>query len=101
MNTTILSGTFNGLKKTYRSKDGLHYFWFSFVKKGNHIDIYCTRHPPLNGQDSGASKTHLFPSGKICLIGGREPRSQWRAESLAKQWAEYFLEYRRTGRPQN
>ena len=97
MNTKILAGTFNGLKKTYRSKDGLHYFWFNFVKKGNRIDIYCTRHPPLNGQDSSASKTHLFSSGKICFVGGREPLSQWEAERRAKQWAEFYLSYRKKG----
>lgn len=100
MNTIIPKGKFNGVKKTYLSKDGLHLFWFDFVKKNNHIGIYCTRHPSLNGQDSSATKTHLFSSGRICFVEGREPRNQWRAERLAKQWAEYFLEYRRTGQVQ-
>jgi hypothetical protein len=34
-------------------------------------------------------------------VAGRGPRDQARAEELAKQWAEYFLEYRRTGIVQN
>ncbi len=41
-----------------------------------------------------------FRSGKLCFVAGREPRSLARAEQLAAQWAEYFCEYRRTGKTQ-
>jgi hypothetical protein len=41
--------------------------------------------------------THLFDSGKICFVEGRQPRDMSRAKQLAAQWAECFLEYRRTG----
>jgi len=97
MNVKVIFGAFFGIKKFYRSKNGRHYFNFKFVKRKNYIDIYCTHHPPLNGQDSNPSKTHLFRSGKLCFVSGREAYSQARAEQLATQWAEYFLEYRRTG----
>ena len=81
----------------YRTEDGRHDFTFCFVQADDHLDIYCPKHPPLNGRDADPHKTHLFSSGKVCLVSGREPRDQSRAEELAKQWAEYFLEYRRTG----
>lgn len=92
---------FSGTRRWYRSKCGRYDFRFRFVATGSHIEIYCTDHPSPNGRDSNPEKTHLFGSGKICLVAGREPRSQRRAEELAAQWAEYFLEYRRTGRTQS
>ncbi len=98
----IIAGTFLGVNrtKTYRSKDGQHYFKFEFKDCGTRIDIYCWQHPSLNGRDSAPEKTHLFRSGKICFVSGHEPKSQSRAEQLAGQWAEYYLEYRRTGKTQ-
>ncbi len=101
MNTIILSGTFYDEIKTYCSKKERYHFFFKFVRNGSYIDIYCTKHPSLNGRNSNPEKTHLFSSGKICFIDGREPKTQSHAEKLAAQWAEYFLEYRRTGRTQN
>lgn len=83
--------------KFYRSKDGGSTFKFAFVPEGDHISLHCLSHPPLLGRDPDPNKTHLFSSGKVCLVAGREPRTQARAEELARQWAEYFLEYRRTG----
>lgn len=85
------------MTRVYRSKDGKSYFNFSFAREEDHIAVYCTAHPPLNGRDPNPRKTHLFETGKICFVEGREPRDQGRAEELAGQWAEYFLEYRRTG----
>jgi hypothetical protein len=83
--------------RNYLSQDAQHIFAFRFQPDGDHINIYCLRHPPLNGQDPSPHKTHLFDSGKVCFIAGKEPRNQARAEQLAKQWAEYYLEYSRTG----
>ena len=83
--------------KHYRSENGKYLFTFRLVEQEDHIDIYCLRRPSLRGQDPDPHKTHLFPSGKICFVAGREPEDQERAEELAKQWAEYFLEYRRSG----
>jgi hypothetical protein len=84
-------------RKIYRSEDGLHLFQFNFIDQGGHIDIYCSRHPSLNGQDASVVNTHLFENEQICFISGREPRTMRRALELAKQWAEYFLSYRQTG----
>lgn len=100
MNTCMAPGQFMSAKRYYRSKDGRNYFNFKFVPSGSHVEVYCTVHPPLNGRDADPHKTHLFSSGKICFTSGRGPRTQSRAEQLAAQWAEYFLEYRRTGVPQ-
>ncbi|HYE20295.1 MAG TPA: hypothetical protein VEA69_17740 [Tepidisphaeraceae bacterium] len=88
------------MTKYYRSADGGSIFKFAFAPQGDHIAIHCLAHPPLGGRDASVTKTHLYSSGQICFVAGREPRDQERAEELAKQWAEYFLEYRRTGVPQ-
>jgi len=101
MNTVLFSGTFYSEIKTYCSKNGLFHFLFKFVSNGSRIDVYCKRRPSFNGQSSNPEKTHLFHSGKLCFVEGKEPRTQSRAEKLAAQWAEYFLEYRRTGKVQN
>lgn len=87
-------------KRHYLSRDGRHMFAFEFVSRGGAIDVYCRSKPPLGGRDPDPHKTHLFSSGKVCFVSGREPTSRSRAEQLAAQWAEYFLEYRRTGVPQ-
>ena len=97
MNANIVFGKFFGTKKFYRSKNGGYHFNFKFVNKGRYIDIYCTYHPSLNGHSSNPAKTHLFRSGKLCFASGHEAHSQSRAEILAAQWAEYFVEYRKTG----
>jgi len=81
----------------YRSEDGGYLFTFKFVQRGGHLDIYCLVHPPLNGRDPDPHKTHLFSDGQVCIASGMEPRSQGRAEELAKMWAEYFLQYRGSG----
>jgi len=100
MNTEVLKGTFC-TEKIYRSKNGRYYFTFQFINKGSYINVFCRKHPSFNGQSSNPSKTHLFNSGKICFVDGHEPRTQTRAEVLAAQWAEYFLDYRQTGIVQN
>ena len=101
MNTKLLQGVFCSTKKVYRSKNGRHYFTFNFVDKGSNYDVFCTNHPSFNGKSSNPRKTHLFRSKKICFVDGREPKTQSRAEQLAAQWAEYFLDYRQTGKVQN
>ena len=86
-----------GTSKWYRSRDGARLFKFSFVQEGDHIAVYCLVHPDLGHQDPDSHKTHIFSSGRLCFVEGREPRDQAHAERLAQQWAEYFVEYRRTG----
>jgi hypothetical protein len=86
--------------QTYRSECGRFYFRFQFVNQGSYYDIYCTGKPSLSGRDSDPHKTHIYGSGKICFVSGREPRTMSSAQGRAKEWAEYFLEYIRTGIPQ-
>ncbi|MBI9017055.1 MAG: hypothetical protein JEZ07_07340 [Phycisphaerae bacterium] len=83
--------------ETYRSKNGQHYFKFRFVQNGSICNIYCDKHPGFNGKNTNPEKTHLFRSGKICFYAGKEPANIQKARKLAGQWAEYMLEYRRTG----
>lgn len=97
MNTIIIPGIFHGDLPYYLSKDGKHEFKFQFVDRGSYIDIYCLYHPSLNGRDTDPRKTHIWKSGLICFVEGKEPSSLYEARRLAAQWAEYFLEYRRTG----
>ena len=85
------------MTKVYRSRDGSAYFKFAFAPQGDLIEIYCLSHPSLGGRDPSPLKTHLYSSGKVCFVAGYEPTTQSRAEERARQWAEYFLEYRRTG----
>jgi hypothetical protein len=84
-------------EKYYRSEDGRAYFKFRFIPHGDQVLIFCLKRPSLGGQDPDPRKTHLFESGRLCFVEGHEPRDHARAEELAKQWAEYFLEYRRSG----
>ena len=86
-----------GVTKWYRSRDGAALFRFAFKDLGDHIAIYCLVRPDFGGHDADSHKTHLFSSGQLCFVAGREPRDLAHAERLAQQWAEYFLEYRRTG----
>jgi len=81
----------------YRSHDGGHYFSFRVVQRVEHFDIFVLSHPGFNGQDTSPHKTHLFSDGRICIAAGAEPRDLPRALELAKNWAEYVIEYRRTG----
>ena len=98
MNTKIICGKFYNGDKAYRSENGQHYFKFQFLNQRNYYIINCTEHPSFNGQSSSVEKTHLYSSGSICFVKGKEPRTIWEAESRAKEWAEYFLEYRKTGK---
>lgn len=88
------------ITRHYRAKDGQSNFVFEFVNMGSYFDIYCKVRPPLGGRDPSVVKTHLYDDDRICFVAGKEPRTYTRAEELAGQWAEYFLEYRRTGIPQ-
>jgi hypothetical protein len=85
------------MKKHYRSKDGRHLFAFDFAPSGEFVEVFCRKRPPLNGKDPSDRKTHIFSSGKICFVSERRPKTMNRAEELAAQWAEYYLEYCRTG----
>lgn len=85
------------MTKHYRSKDGTSIFKFTFAPENGHIAVFCLAHPSLNGRDPSPHKTHLFSSGRLCFVSGHEPRDERRAEQLAQQWAEYFLDYRKTG----
>lgn len=98
MRFRILHGAFSAATAgTYRTKDGADYFSFRLVQKSGYIDVFCPRHPPLRGRDSNVNKTHLWPDGRICFVQGREPKSPHEAISRAKEWAEYFQNYIRTG----
>lgn len=88
------------IERLYVPESGPHRFLFRFVPCGSHVDIYCLSRPSFNGKDPSVVKTHLYDSGKICFVEGREPRSQEEAEARAKEWAEYFLDYRKTGAAQ-
>ena len=83
--------------KHYVSKKSGQQFTLRFVPTDGVVDIYVIARPPLHGRDPSVTKTHLYESGKICFVAGKEPRTQKRAEELAAQWCEYFCEYCRTG----
>lgn len=100
MNTSITESIFDTNKIIYKSKIGSHYFAFKFVNKGGYFDIFCLNRPSLNGKSASPSKTHLYHSGKICFVSGREPNTISCAKKLTAQWAEYYSDYRITGKVQ-
>jgi len=88
------------MTKHYRSKDGSAIFQFEFAPEGGGVGVWCLSYPSLDGRDTDPHKTHIFDSGRLCFAEGHAPSNQRRAEELAQQWAEYILEYRRSGRAQ-
>lgn len=81
----------------YRTEDGQHDFGFDFKEKADFIEIYCFQRPELDGRPDDVVKHHLYRSGKVCFVEGREPKTMHRAMELAKQFAEHYLEYVKTG----
>ena len=100
MNISIIKGCFRSTQLTYISKNKKHKFKFEFFPQGNQVKIKCLDHPSYNGKSSDPEKTHLYRSKFICFIQGKEPKTMKRAKQLAAQWAEYFLDYRITGKVQ-
>lgn len=83
--------------QTYRSLDGRHLFTFRFERTSSEVEVFCSRHPDLGSRDTDTHKTHIFGSGKLCFVSGRAPQTMSRAQELARQWAEYLIDYIRTG----
>lgn len=65
------------------------------------MQVFCSKYPIPRGRSLSAHKTHIFDSGKLCFVQGRAPRTVDRAKELAAQWAEYILEYAKTGEAQS
>lgn len=87
----------NTLNKRYRALDGRSDFGFTFIQNRGSYDIVCTDRPPLQGRDASLHRVHLHPDNRVCFVEGREPRSLADALDRARQWAEYYLRYVRTG----
>ena len=100
MNIQFLKGSFKSTELSYLSKNKKHVFKFKFIPKGYQVKIKCLKHPSFNGKSSHPAKCHLYRSKYICFINGKEPKNMDRAKELAAQWAEYFLDYRITGKVQ-
>ena len=71
----------------YREDDG----WFS----STYEMVALTA--PANRYDTDVAKCHLYPSGKICVTPGKEPRDFETAEAVALYWMERYSEYVETG----
>lgn len=87
----------NKTRLSYRSADGRHDFNFEFVVGASEVTVYCTKYPVPKGRSQAAQRTHIFDSGKLCFVKERAPKTLKRAKELARQWAEYILEYAKTG----
>jgi len=84
--------------KLYRSLDG-QYFRFTLVDEGACVGIYCTGHPDLRGRARDPEKLHLYArNNQLCFHPGKEPRSEAEAKLRAREWAEYFCRYVKTGK---
>lgn len=85
------------LNKRYRALDRVSDFGFQFIDRGRGYDIVCTDHPSLRGRDPSPRKTHLHNDNRVCFVEGQEPRTLSEALRRAREWAEYFTRYVRTG----
>lgn len=81
----------------YRTQDGQHDFGFEFRQGPQFFEIHCFKHPPLNGRDDNVVKHHLYSSGNVCFVSGKEPKTLQSAMEYAKQFAEHYLNYIKTG----
>ena len=85
------------VRKEYRV-DGRDNYAVDYVPQSDGTyKIHCTYHPP-DPHGKGASETHLFTSGDICVTSGREPRTLADATKIGKAWCEGYSRYLRTGK---
>lgn len=66
------------------------------LQAGGTYDMFCTKHPH-NPFSTDVNDCHLWPSNKVCVARGREPRTLDRAMAIASYWMEYYSSYIRTG----
>ena len=85
------------IAKRYRETRSKDLYTIEFrLQPGGHYDIHCTEHP-TNRYDPSVSNCHLYSSGKVCVAGGKEPRTLDRAMAIAFIWMEGYSQYCRSG----
>lgn len=99
-----LNGSLRNILYRSRVTDYGNYFdfIFNYIKVGNYWEIDIVRLPYYRGRDTSAYIIHTMPSArggrKICVAGGREPRSERDAKKLSMSWADLQAEYIKTGK---
>ena len=87
---------------TYRTRNGLNFFQFSYHDIGGKFEIDIHLMPPFNGRSQDLHTIHVLPSSrqaqyKICVHSGKEPQTQGAAKELSKLYAELINTYIETG----
>ncbi|WP_396602070.1 hypothetical protein [Algibacter sp. R77976] len=87
---------------TYRTKDGVAYFKFSyhFIDDGYEIDIH--QQPSYENRSSGCHTIHRLLSSRdapyqICINRSSRPKTLKSAQEFSMAFAEYTWEYIKTG----
>ena len=86
----------NGIVKYFREIDHGEVYGFRYVKSGDKWTIQCVERPP-NPRGGGATRTHVFDDGKLCITGGREPKTFEQAVARSWQWLIGYSQYIRSG----
>ncbi|MBP6237597.1 MAG: hypothetical protein KA536_15715 [Saprospiraceae bacterium] len=101
----ILAGTLASPVKSpaiYRTRDGLSYYHFQYVKVNDYYEIDITQQPSYDVRSSEQHIAHWLSSArggkKICISSGKEPRTLDAARKISIEWAELTNEYIKTGR---
>ncbi len=99
----LKSGTLHSpVVGTYRTKDGLAYYKFRYIKIRGFWEIDILEQPSYKNKDSGAHATHRLNSSrggkKICLSSGHEPRTLLQAQEISTEWSELTHSYIKTGK---
>jgi len=87
---------------TYRTKDGVAYFKFSYhwVENGYEIDLH--EQPHYEGRSEDCHTSHRLNSPRdtvymICIVESAKPKTLEAAQNLSKAYAEYTWEYIKSG----
>lgn len=82
--------------KRYRNGSDRYTIEFRWISKAGYYELYCLEHP-YNPHSTDVNDCHLWPSNKICVSAGKEPKTFDRAVAVAHYWIHYYSKYVRTG----
>ena len=87
---------------TYRTKDGVAYFKFSYHWVAGHYEIDIHEFPSYESRKSDSVTCHWLPSirkasRKICIYANKAPKTLEDAQKFSMAWAELTWTYITTG----
>lgn len=86
------------VRKRFRQTPHGDMYTLEFRRQSDgHWDIHAIE-SPHNPQDTSVSICHLYSSGEVCVMAGKEPRTLDRALAIAFFWMDGYSAYIRTGK---